>query len=300
MNDFAARPRPGSRAGSCAAAPDKPCDLHSLGSFEDLSGQVGETSVLQCLRCGLGISMPLIADVGFLYAGRDTQDFKQDGSRLGHAIKTVAFRQQATKLLAQLPQRPDRSLDFGCGSGQFTRALGDLLGADRVTGSDFDTAPPADLANRPYLPAADLGPHAGSFDLVIAMHVLEHDDDAAGLLHRIADMARPGGTVVIEVPNIECFWVALFGKAWDAWYLPFHRSHFSRAALRALVEREGFQVLAEHDVCVPTMGRSLSNLVGGNKGLFWLLVGIAIHPVQWLGERISRRPSAIRLIIRKV
>jgi SAM-dependent methyltransferase len=298
MNELAALSRPESQGGSCAASPGEPCDLHSLGTFEDLSGRVGETSVLQCRRCGLGISMPPIADVGFLYAGRGTQDFRQDGSRLGHAIKTVAFRRQAKTLLAQLPRRPGRTLDFGCGSGQFTRALGDLLGPATVTGSDFEAAPPADLTDRPYLAAAELGPHEGSFDLVLAMHVLEHDDDAAGLLHRIASMARQGGTVVIEVPNVECFWVTRFGKAWDAWYLPFHRSHFSRAALRALAEREGFEILAMHDICVPTMGRSLSNLVGGSKGLFWLLAGIASHPVQWLGERLSGRPSALRMILR--
>jgi SAM-dependent methyltransferase len=283
----------------CAAAPGQPCDRVSLGSFEDLSGKVGAITVEQCRRCGHAVSLPPIADVGFLYAGRETQDFKQDGSRLGHAIKTVAFRLQAEKLLSQLHQRPARTLDFGCGSGQFTRALGDLLGPDTVIGSDFETVPPADLADRRYIPAQALDSERGSFDLVLAMHVLEHDDDATGLLNRIAAMARPGGTAVIEVPNVECVWVGLFGKAWDAWYLPYHRSHFSRASLRALAEREGYAVLALHDVCVPTMGRSLSNLVGGHKGLFWLLLGIAVHPLQWLAERLSGRPSALRLILRK-
>lgn len=297
MNDLAQLA--GLRAQSCAAAPDQPCDLRSLGGFEDLSGKVGDVAVLQCARCGLGVSMPPLADVAFLYQDRESQDFVQDGSRIGHAIKTVAFRRQVTALLAQLPGKPGRTLDFGCGSGQFTRSLGDVLGPETVTGSDFDPAPPRDLADRNYIPAAALDSVAGTFDLVLAMHVLEHDDDAAALLNRIGSMARPGGTIVVEVPNIECVWVSVFGKAWDAWYLPFHRSHFSRTALRALAEREGYEILALRDACVPTMGRSLSNLVGGNKGLFWLLAGIATHPVQWLGEKLSGRPSALRLILRK-
>ena len=283
---------------TCAAAPGLPCERVSLGAFADLSGKVGATSVEQCRRCGHGVSMPPLPDVSFLYAGRESQDFRQDGSRLGHAIKSIAFRGQARALLAQLPSRPARTLDFGCGSGQFTRALGDQLGVSTVTGSDFDALAPADLADRPYLAAAALDPQRGHFELVLAMHVLEHDDDAPGLLRRIAGMARPGGTVVIEVPNVECVWVKVFGKAWDAWYLPFHRSHFSRASLRALAEREGLEVLALHEVCVPTMGRSLSNLVGGRKGLFWLLAGIAVHPLQWAGEKLSGRPSALRMILR--
>jgi len=294
MNQIAAP-----RARNCAAAPDCPCDLHSLGAFDDLSGKVGDCEVLQCSRCGLGVSVPPLTDVAFLYADRESQDFVQDGSSVGHAIKTIAFRRQARTLLTQVPASPDRVLDFGCGSGQFTRALGDILGPEKVTGSDFDATPPADLAGRPYLPASQLDPVAGTFDLVLALHVLEHDDDPAALLRRICSMARTGGTVVIEVPNVECIWVKVFGKAWDAWYLPFHRSHFSRAALRALAEREGYETIALRDACVPTMGRSLSNVFGGDKGLFWLLTGIATHPLQWLGEKLSGRPSALRMILRK-
>jgi len=287
------------RSPDCAASPGQPCQLRPLGTFEDLSGRVGEVSVLQCTRCGHGISLPLLPDVAFLYQGRETQDFVQDGSSLGHAIKNVAFRRQARTLLKQLPVRPAKALDFGCGSGQFTRILGDVLGAGAVTGSDFDESPPADLTGRPYLPASRLSEAEGTFDLVLAMHVLEHDDDAAGLLHRIAAMAKPGGTIVIEVPNIECAWVSVFGKAWDAWYLPYHRSHFSWASLVELAARAGYEVIAVHDVCVPTMGRSLSNLVGGSKGLPWLLAGIAAHPVQWIVEKASGRPSALRLVLRK-
>ncbi len=52
-------------------------------------------------------------------------------------------------------------------------------------------------------------------------------------------------------------------------------------------------------MCVPTMGRSLSNVFGGNKGLFWLLAGIAAHPVQWIGEKLSGRPSALRIVLRR-
>ncbi len=288
------------RGGQCpAVAGAQACEFQSLGAFEDLSGKVGDAEVLQCRRCGLGITMPPIADVSFLYEGRASQDFQQGGSRLAHAIKRVAFGLQAQTLLRQIGHKPARTLDFGCGSGLFTRCLGDQLGQGAVTGSDFDPVAPPDLADRPYLAMQDLDPHKGSFDLVLAMHVLEHDDDAAGLLAKIGSMARPGGTIVIEVPNIQCFWTAIFGKAWDAWYIPFHRSHFSRLALRALAEREGYTVVAEKDVCVPTIGRSLSNVFNGGKGLVWLLLGIAAHPVQWLGEVISGRPSALRIILRK-
>jgi SAM-dependent methyltransferase len=139
----------------------------------------------------------------------------------------------------------------------------------------------------------------GTFDLVLAMHVLEHDDDTAGLLARIVAMARPGGTVVLEVPNIDCFWTSLLGQAWDAWYVPFHRTHFNKPSLTGLVERCGLEVVQTVDVCLPTMGRTLANAVGVNNGLPFLLAGIALHPLQWLGEKLSRQPSALRVVARR-
>ena len=284
---------------AACASNNEPCDFALLGAFPDKSGAVGPQTVWRCTRCGHGVTRPALADVSFLYDNRASQDFQPLTTGLARKIKSLAFNHQARALLAQLPERPGTVLDFGCGSGLFTSALGDRLGPDTVTGSDFHAEPPGDLSDRLYLPMAAIQERAGTFDLVIAMHVLEHDDDALGLLARITAMARPGGLVVLEVPNIDCVWARPLGRAWDAWYLPFHRSHFSRSSLLALAERGGLEVIAQHDICVPSMGRSLANLCGARNSLPFLLAGVALHPIQWAGERLSRRPSALRLIARK-
>jgi 2-polyprenyl-3-methyl-5-hydroxy-6-metoxy-1,4-benzoquinol methylase len=197
-----------------------------------------------------------------------------------------------------LPERPERILDFGCGSGLFTRQLAQRFGPGVVVGSDFHYAPPAELDADSYVPMAELGKFEGTFDLVLAMHVLEHDDDALGLLARIAAMAKPGGTVVVEVPNVECVWTQVMGRAWDAWYVPFHRTHFSCKSLLAVMEAGCLVVSAVHSVTVPTIGRSLANLMHAKNGLPFVLAGMVLHPVQWAGEKLSGRSSAIRVIAR--
>jgi SAM-dependent methyltransferase len=242
--------------------------------------------------------MPPLEDVAFLYEGRESQDFQPETAGLARMVKQIAFRRQARQLLGQLPDAPGRMLDFGCGSGLFTRCLGDIVGPDNVVGSDFHPDAPAELSGRAYLPIDRLDEVAGSFDTVLAMHVLEHDDDALGLLGRIARMARRGGLIVVEVPNIDCVWTAAFGQAWDAWYLPFHRTHFSAASLRGLVERSGLSLLALQHVSVPTMGRSLANWMGARNSLPFLLAGAALHPLQLAGEKLSGRPSALRIVAR--
>ena len=188
---------------------------------------------------------------------------------------------------------------FGCGSGQFTSALGSLSPATEWTASDFFEDRPQELAGCAYVPNDRLEQRAEQFDLVVALHVLEHDDDTAALLARISSHAAPGGTVVVEVPNVECSWIAVFGRFWDGWYLPYHRHHFSRRSLVQTLERGGLEVLAVHGITAPTMGRSLANLLGARYNLFWLLLGIALHPLQIVGEAIGGQRTALRAVARK-
>ncbi len=284
---------------NCPSPADRHCDLYSLGSFQDRSGLFGHVEVLRCRHCGIGISYPPIPDVAFLYADRGSQDFQAATNQgISHFIKQVAFRREASSLLASLPEKPARIIDFGCGSGLFTRCLGDELHDGEVIGMDFHAEAPSDLADRPYRSIAAAAQLTRTADLVLAMHVLEHDDDATGLLKRIMAFAKPEGRIVIEVPNIDCIWTAVFGIYWDAWYLPFHRSHFNRASLRALLTANGLVIEHEIDVCVPTMGRTVANYFGRGNSPRFLFLGIILHPIQWLAERLSKRPSALRIIAR--
>jgi SAM-dependent methyltransferase len=285
-------------AATCSARPGQPCHFGEPEIYPDRSGLVADVSVVRCQHCGMGITNPPLSDVAFLYEGRESQDFQPLATGLARTIKTIAFRREARKLLNQVGDKPGRVLDFGCGSGLFTRCLGDLLGPGSVVGSDFHSDPPGELSDRPYVSNAELSKDCEGFDLILAMHVLEHDDDPIAVLQRLKALGRTDCTFVFEVPNIDCAWAGVFGRAWDAWYLPFHRTHFSRGSLRGLIERSGFEVLSIVDATIPSMGRSLANAAGKQNTIGFLLAGAALHPIQWIVERISGRPSALRVIAR--
>jgi SAM-dependent methyltransferase len=236
-----------------------------------------------------------LPDVTFLYDNRESQDYQPDSKGLAHFIKDVAFRSQARKLLSDIGKPRGNILDFGCGSGQFTRILGEVADAE-VLGADMHSEAPPELTAKQYLAPAELSNRRGTFDVVMAMQVVEHDDDADALLRNIATYARPGGKVVVEVPNIDCVWSRWFGKFWDAWYLPYHRQHFTEVSLVRLMQRNGLRLEAVHGVTVPTMGRSFANIFGKTNSFFWLLLGIATYPVQLLGEAVTGRRTAIRAI----
>ena len=256
--------------------------------------------VRQCAECRHATTFPPLADVRFLYGERESQDYQPDiRNSLSKRIKALAFRLQAKKLLGQVPGVPRKALDFGCGSGQFTSAVSSLSPGTEWTASDFFDDRPQELTGCAYVPNDLLEQRTEQFDLVVALHVLEHDDDTEALLARISARAKPGGTVVIEVPNVECSWIGVFGRFWDGWYVPYHRHHFSRRSLVETLERNGLQVLAVHGITAPTMGRSMANLFGARNNLFWLLVGIALHPLQLAGEILGGQRTALRAVARK-
>lgn len=284
----------------CAKRIGSTCEQVTMSDFIDRSGVVGEMQVHRCIHCGHGVTYPPIADVSFLYEGRQSQDYQPDARNwLSHVIKDTAFGRQAAAILKDLGPVKGELLDYGCGSGQFTRVLSETAKDISVTGCDFFADPPSELDNRSYLSHAELAEQGRKFDSVLSMHVLEHDDDTRKLLQSITAPLKDGGTLVVEVPNAECFWGKVFGRFWDAWYLPYHRHHFSSSSLRLVLESQGLEVIAMRGITAPTMGRTFANVFGKKNNIFWILAGIALHPIQLAGEALSGRRTALRAVCRK-
>lgn len=102
-----------------------------------------------------------------------------------------------------------RLLDYGCGDGTFLALVHDLfpqaLGVDVAAGQIADCARRfADAPGISFLTTDRLADpaHAGRYDIVACMEVLEHcpDDVQSVVLDQIRDVTAPGGTIVISVP----------------------------------------------------------------------------------------------------
>jgi SAM-dependent methyltransferase len=284
----------------CVSDCCRECSVKPFLEFDDATGDREVRSIVRCHQCGTGFTQPPMPDVAALYADRTSRDFQPHTGRLARLIKRIAFRRDARRLVASIGQEPAVAIDFACGSGLFTQCLSEVLPpSTRVVGADFHPNRPRELDTAEYLPFAELEQLAAGADLVLAMHVVEHDDSPAALLRRIARLARPGGHIIVEVPNIDCVWARIFRHGWDAWYLPYHRVHFSRAGLRRLVESCGLAVEREVDVSIPGMGRTLAHILGRRNTLPFILLSAALQPLQWSLERLSGHPSALRFVLRK-
>lgn len=140
---------------------------------------------------------------------------------------------------------PGPVLDVGCGGGLFLDGMeqrgfvgfgSDVsLQAAKVCSRRF--AIPAVCGSLPNLPF-----RAQSFGLVTMFHVLEHLHDPMGAIAAARELLPPGGRLVVQTPNAECWQMLLLGERWSGFDIPRHLINFSARDLQELLEYSGFIV----------------------------------------------------------
>lgn len=189
----------------------------------------------RCDGCGLMFTAPALA-ADAIRAYYDDSYYGAMNVRFNSVFESLIlwFRtRRARKLLRMCP--PGRVLDVGCGRGHILAFLAsrgwdvhgvelnesaarharDSLGLDvSIGGFDAVQFPPE------------------HFDVVILWHVLEHLSDVRTTLDGVLRIVKPGGLVVIAVPNIASWQARLTRYHWFHLDLPRHYVHFSEAWLR--------------------------------------------------------------------
>jgi SAM-dependent methyltransferase len=85
-----------------------------------------------------------------------------------------------------------------------------------------------------------------SFDVVTLWHVLEHLSRPVKALEKIRTLLKPGGILIIAVPNFDSLQARLFRGRWYHLEVPRHLYHFTPDGLRRLLDAGGFDVKAEY------------------------------------------------------
>jgi SAM-dependent methyltransferase len=139
-------------------------------------------------------------------------------------------------------------LDVGCGGGLFGRLLAER--GWRALGLDYspDAASVAWRVNgMPVvcgeLSRAPLPP--GRFAAVTMFHVLEHVYDPVAYVSAARDLLAPGGRLIVQVPNADCWQFRLLGRRWNGLDVPRHLTNFRTRDVRALLQNCGLEVLRE-------------------------------------------------------
>lgn len=230
-----------------------------------LCGGPGQFPVVRCRKCGLMRTNPRpdAASLGVYYPD-DYAPYKTSAVGIGAppprrswlwriVQRMVDSRSQWLPTLA-----PGKMLEFGCASGGFLakmRARG--WSVEGVDISPMATALAREHGLMVHTGTLDSLPvEAGPFDLVVGWMALEHLPDPVEALRLLHSRTRPGGWLVISVPNAAAFEFRMFGRYWYALHLPAHLFHFTPSTMTKLLEVAGWR---PHGVF---HHRSAANLVG--------------------------------------
>ncbi|MGE4427652.1 MAG: class I SAM-dependent methyltransferase [Solirubrobacteraceae bacterium] len=246
----------------------------------------GRFELLRCSECGTAVTggpPPAWDDAhdGGSYATR-----RPRGSGIAAPLLRAFDRQRLRIVARRAPAVPQRSatgaavlLDIGAGRGRFVATARDagwdargLEPAARGVDAARDVYGVA--LTRATIDDADVEP--ASVDAATLWHVLEHVDHPVATLRRVGGWLRPGGVLVVGVPNRRSWQARIGGERWFHADVPRHRTHFTPAGLRRAVAAAGLETVAVHQVLLEHnpfgMWQSAVNRVSGTTShLYYVL-----------------------------
>src|SRR5262249_39542419 len=198
------------------------------------------------------------------------------------------------QLVSEVSRSGEQMLEVGCGTGYVLQALTRRCGL-RVTGSDLYVEGLEHARRR--VPEADYVEldarkilYEQSFDLVGAFDVLEHIDDDVGVLRGLHRAVRPGGYLLLTVPQHP--WL---GRA-DA----VHACHLRAYRRNELVDRvteAGFlpvRVTSFVTFLLPLMALSRWRERFSRRSYDLLMSDLVPpEPVNWMFERVLHFEQAL-------
>jgi SAM-dependent methyltransferase len=187
--------------------------------------------LLRCTACGTART------AGTAPADAHTAGAYAPGPPRGARAAAPILRAFDRRRLALLGDAPGPLLDVGAGRGRFV-AYARAHGYPDATGIE-----PSPRAVAPHVAPVSLE-DAEFTDLgaITLWHVLEHVEDPEAALRRLRAWLRPGGTLLVGVPDLDSLQARIGGARWYHLDLPRHRTHFTCRGIVTLLERTGFAV----------------------------------------------------------
>jgi SAM-dependent methyltransferase len=168
--------------------------------------------------------------------------------------------QESIELIKQLPIEAKRVLELGCTNGETGKALKELWRTERYEGveASYEMAERARLwldavhvADIEKSSLESLGIKKNEFDLLLALGVMQRFFDPWETLVKFIDCVRPGGFVVLSVPNVSNLAVLeeLVQNKWQYGYNSLRDPNdircFTLTGIQALVCGAGLEIISQ-------------------------------------------------------
>lgn len=212
-------------------------------------GLPGEFPVCKCRQCGLIYlnPRPTPETIGGYYPAQYTPYLPAiaDEPTLWRRWNRRYAMSKRVQLVQAHVSPPGRVLDVGCATGNFLAALREagwqVQGVETNEGAAAYGRQRLDLdIFTGTLEEAHFPDH--TFDLVIFWDVLEHVHQPRQALQEALRITKPGGHLLLSLPNPDSFEANWFGRHWGGWDIPRHLCVFPQSTLPHLFNKTGWQM----------------------------------------------------------
>lgn len=140
-----------------------------------------------------------------------------------------------------------RILDVGCGNGHFLNLFKQNGWETHGTEISKTSASYAEkLGNKIFTgELTDAHYPQQYFDVIVINHVLEHISDPKKLLDECYNIIKDDGTIVVAVPNFDCFDSKFLHNSWFSIHIPCHLYQFNKKTLKNYLNLSHFKVYKE-------------------------------------------------------
>ena len=224
---------------------EKPSEKHYLHLKDEFLSKE-DFDIYECDQCGLLFTVPRPEPnvIGKYYQSEEYYSHQENKKgfvpKVYEFVKSFNIRNKVKMAIQGLPQ--GKLLDIGCGVGDFLcqvkKENWDVMGIE--PSDDAKAIAEARLGFRPLSPSDSVSLPDASFDVITLWHVLEHVDDLKFQTTEINRLLKPGGRLVIALPNYQSFDCQYFKEFWAAWDVPRHLNHFSQNTLNSMMVSLGF------------------------------------------------------------
>lgn len=134
-------------------------------------------------------------------------------------------------------------LDIGCGLGFLLKNIDNKHTKVGVEVSKFACDFASEHARIYNTPFEEIDFVQEKYDIIIAHHVIEHVEDPEMFLEKIKKVMAPNGRLILATPDFKSVCAKLFGQNYRMLHDKTHRSLFSFASLKQMLQDFGFEII---------------------------------------------------------
>jgi 2-polyprenyl-3-methyl-5-hydroxy-6-metoxy-1,4-benzoquinol methylase len=260
-----------------------------------ISGE--DFEIVTCQNCGLKITQdaPHEENMGKYYLSDNyishSNTSKGLVNQLYHILRKYMLGRK--RKLVQKKSGTGRILDIGAGTGYFLQEM--KQHGWEVAGTEPDKEARefarTEFGLNIYSSEELFNFNKESFDVITLWHVLEH-------IHRLNDnmkachnLLKPGGRLIIALPNHTSPDARFYKEYWAAWDVPRHLWHFAPAQVEKLGENHGFRIRKIFSMPLDSFYVSILSETYRKSGMAFFK-GIFYGKISWFQSLVNKRKGS--------